>query len=29
LYEAMAENQDDFAALAEKIMGGNINQEMG
>ena len=28
LYEAMAENQDDFAALAEKIMGGNLNQEM-
>jgi len=29
LYESMSENQDDFAALAEKIMGGNLNQEMG
>ncbi|HAN18759.1 MAG: division/cell wall cluster transcriptional repressor MraZ [Bacteroidetes bacterium GWC2_33_15] len=28
LYDAMAENQDDFAELAEKIMGGNINKEM-
>jgi len=28
LYEAMQENQDDFAALAEKIMRDTINKEM-
>lgn len=27
LYESAAEGQDDFAALAEKIMGGNLNQQ--
>ena len=29
LYESAEEKQDDFAALAEKIMGGNLNQEIG
>lgn len=28
LYDSAEENQDDFASLAEKIMGGNINQEI-
>jgi len=28
LYESAEENHDDFAALAEKIMGGNLNQEI-
>lgn len=28
LYDSAEENQDDFAALAEKIMGGNLNQEI-
>lgn len=28
LYESAEENYDDFAALAEKIMGGNLNQEI-
>ncbi|MFO7828574.1 MAG: division/cell wall cluster transcriptional repressor MraZ, partial [Bacteroidales bacterium] len=27
LYEAAEEGHDDFAALAEKIMGGNLNPE--
>ncbi len=27
LYNSAEENQDDFAALAEKIMGGSLNQE--
>jgi len=28
LYDSAEENQDDFASLAEKIMGGNLNQEI-
>ena len=28
LYESAAENMEDFALLAEKIMGGNLNQEL-